>query len=138
MTKREEVLQALFAVLSGTGISCRRNDPKTEHIPASGVMVLHDGDPGEPEATMSPAMWHFIHSAQIDMFAAGENRDTVFDGMCEAVAGAIAADRTLGGVCDLCLPDAPVQSQVDDYGAVPVKAASVQVSLYYATTDPLG
>ena len=50
MTTRETVLQTLFALLQTiSGPKVTRNDVLPEKIPPEGLLILRDGDPGEPE-----------------------------------------------------------------------------------------
>lgn len=140
MTKRETVLLGLFAALEGTGLQVARNDAKPQDVPATGALVLHDGEPGEAEITLSPMTWHYRHRAQIDLFAVDgdESREAVFDAAVAVIGAALAADRTLGGTCDWVEPEAPAAVPLEETGGAPVKAAAITVVLHYSTTDPLG
>ena len=51
---------------------------------------------------------------------------------------AIAADRTLGGLCDWIEASAPQPVDLPVEGAATMKAAIVPVALIYSTADPLG
>lgn len=114
-----------------------RSDPLPEAIPTGGMVNLQDGDPGEPEVTMSPLRYHYQHRAEIEIFAAGATRIAAFDALASAVGVAVIADRTLGGSCDwveamgLQLTDLPVD------GAAPIRAGVIPVILHYSTSDPL-
>lgn len=143
MSKSEQVLTALFTALGAhlpDGVKLLRNAVLPERIPAGGVAILRDGDPGEPEFLFSPALYLYEHRAEIDLVVEGANpaaRDAVFDALKLAVGVAIAADRTLGGLCDFVQGEAmaPVELPID--GAEGIKAASVGIILTYATGDPL-
>lgn len=137
-SKRETVLAALYAALAAGTVSVLRNEVYPELIPASGLFVLHDGVPGQPDVTLSPATWHYQHRADLDVFAcAAENLDTVFDGLLSGLGTLIAADRTLGGLCDWVEAEAPAPTDLPLEGAMPIKAATVTIVLHYSTTDPL-
>lgn len=139
-TKSESVLLALVAALGSIGATVRRNEGPPEAIPAAGLVVVHDGDPGEPEVTMSPLTWHYEHRAEIDVFVEAQTSDATdaaFDAVKAAIGAALAADRTLGGACDWAEAMAPKQSELPLYGAEPVKAGTIPVMLHYAATDPL-
>jgi hypothetical protein len=141
-TKRETVLLALLAALEAQGLVVERNDAKVDDVPPAGLLVLHDGDPGEPEVLMSPLTYIYTHRAQLDIFAAdvvgGDDREAVFDAICTSVGEAVAVDRTLGGLCDWVEAQAPAAQPLDAPGAAPVKAASIMIMLIYGTTDTLG
>jgi hypothetical protein len=57
MTDRESILQALFARLQTIAdTTVLRNEALPERIPDDGLIILRDGDPGEPETLLSPAV----------------------------------------------------------------------------------
>jgi len=64
-----------------------------ERAPAVGLLILRDGEPGEPEVTLSPLRYHYQHRAEIEAVVHGASRDTAFDTLCASVGAAIAADR---------------------------------------------
>lgn len=139
----EIVLQGLFTVLKAgapVGVDVWRNEPLPVELPASGVMILTDGAPGEPEETLSPHRYHYQHMARLEVIVEGADaatRDAAFDAILRAVGTAIAGDRTLGGACEWCEPMAPEPSEITVDGALPMKAATVDIMLHYTTADPL-
>jgi hypothetical protein len=81
-----------------------------ERIPPGGLAILRDGDPGEPEFLFSPPLYLYEHRAELDLVVEAANpatRDAAFDGLKLAVGVAIAADRTLGSLCDYVQGEAP-------------------------------
>ena len=50
----------------------------------------------------------------------------------------LAADRTLGGLCDWVEAEAPRPVDLAIEGAATFKAAVIPIVLHYASTDPLG
>ncbi len=44
------------------GVTVLRNEPLPTKIPASGLLILRDGDAGEPEITLSPTRYHYVIS----------------------------------------------------------------------------
>jgi hypothetical protein len=54
-TRREAVLAALHAQLSALPATALRGDVLPERVPADGLLILRDGEPGEPEVTLSAA-----------------------------------------------------------------------------------
>ena len=141
-TTRENVLQALFGVLQGvSGAKVLRSDVLPERIPAGGLVILRDGEPGEPEVTLSPLRYHWQHRAEVEVIVQGKTpatRDSAFDALAAAIGTALAADRTLGGLCDWSEPDAPQPADLPIEGAQALKAAVIAVTLHYTTSDPLG
>ena len=140
---RETVLAALHARLvaglaASPTVTVLRSDPLPVTIPANGLVILRDGVPGDPEATLSPLRWHYEHRAEVEVMAQVDGRADVFDAICVRIGAALAADRTLGGLCDWAEPEAPQPSDLPVDGAETIKAAIIAVVLHYSTADPLG
>lgn len=139
----ERVLGALFVALKAaapSGATVLRNAALPERIPAAGLMIVRDGDPGDPEVTLSPARWHYEHRAAVDIVVERTDdaqRDALFDALRRSIAAALAVDRTLGGLCDHAEPVAVAPTEIPVEGAATLKAASVGVTLVYSTSDPL-
>lgn len=53
-TQRETILVALHAQLQSLAATALRGEVLPERIPAAGIVILRDGEPGEPEVTLSP------------------------------------------------------------------------------------
>ena len=68
----------------------------------------------------------------------GAARDTAFDTLCASIGASLAADRTLGGLCDWVEAEAPQPVDLPVDGAASLKAAVIPVVLHYSTADPLG
>jgi hypothetical protein len=140
---RETVLAALHARLvaglaASPTVTVLRSEPLPVTIPANGLVILRDGVPGDPEATLSPLRWHYEHRAEVEVMAQVDGRADVFDAICVRIGAALAADRTLGGLCDWAEPEAPQPSDLPVDGAETIKAAVIAVVLHYSTADPLG
>jgi len=106
--------------------------------PAEGLLILRDGEPGEPEVTLSPLAYHYEHRAEIEAVVQGDDRDEVFDNLCASVGATLVTDRTLGGFCDWVEAEAPRPVDLPVEGAASLKAAVIPVVLHYSTADPLG
>lgn len=140
--KSETVLKALMAALNAAkpaGASLERNAVLPQAIPGAGAMILRDGDPGQPEVTLSPLDYHYEHRAEVDVLIdrPASARDAAFDTIVRAVGAAIAADRTLGGLCDWVEGEAPAPLALAIEGAEGLKAATLTLVLHYSTSDPL-
>jgi len=135
---RETILAALHTRLSALSATVLRGDVLPERVPAVGLLMLRDGDPGEPEATLSPLTYHYQHRAEIEAVVQGASRDTAFDSLCANIGAALAADRTLGGLCDWVEAEAPQPVDLPVEGAATLKAAVIPVILHYSTAAPLG
>ena len=140
-SKREQVLTALFAMIGSAlpaGVSLLRNAVLPERIPAAGLLILRDGDPGEPAVTLSPLRYHYQHRAEVEIVVqAATDRDAVFNVLAVGVGAALAVDRTLGGLCDWVEAEAPRPVDLAIDGAATLKAAVIVIELHYASADPL-
>ena len=65
-TLRETILNALHARLSALSATNLRGEVLPERMPAGGLLILRDGEPGEPEVTLSPLTYHYQHRAEIE------------------------------------------------------------------------
>jgi len=154
-TSRETILTALHTLLQTLTATALRGDVLPERVPAAGLLILRDGEPGEPEVTLSPLRYHYQHRAEIEAVVQGEvrsaqqmqgsggpfqgtnDRDAAFDTLTASIGTAIAADRTLGGLCGWVEAEAPRPVDLPVEGAASLKAAVIPVVLHYSTADPL-
>ena len=137
-TTRETVLAALHARLQPLAALTLRDEVLPERIPATGLIILRDGQPGEAEVTLSPLRYHYQHQAELEVVVqAGTGRASAFDDLIAAIGAALEADRTLGGLCDWIEPEAPASVDLPIDGAAALKAAVITVVLHYTTTGPL-
>jgi hypothetical protein len=137
-TSRELVLVALHARLLPLAALVLRDEILPERIPAAGLIILRDGQPGEPEVTLSPLRYHYQHRAELEVVVQAPNgRAGTFDTLIAAIGTALEADRTLGGLCDWVEADAPASVDLPIDGAAALKAAVITVVLHYTTTGPL-
>jgi len=141
-TPRETILQTLLAALQTMpAATVLREEVLPERLPADGLVILRDGDPGTPEVTLSPLQYHYEHRTEIEVIVQGKTaaaRATVFDTLLQAIGTTLASDRTLGGLCDWVEAQAPQPVDMPVEGAAALKAAIIPVILTYSTTDPLG
>jgi len=140
MSKRENILIALRALIAAnaSGATVLRNASLSRKIPAAGIVILRDGDPGEPEVTLSPLTYIYTHAAQVEVVIEDEaTQDVRFDAICVAIGAALEANRTLGGLCDWVEGVAPQPAEVITEGGEPMKAAVVSILLTYGTTSPI-
>jgi len=138
-TSREMILTALADLLRTVPhVPVLRGEVLPERIPPSGLMILRDGDPGEPGVMLSPLMYHYQHRTELEVIVqTGEDRDARFDRLIGRIGAAIGADRTLRGRCDWVEAEAPEPVDLPVDGGATIKAAIVPIILHYATSDPL-
>jgi hypothetical protein len=135
---RETILAALHARLSVLPATALRGDVLPERVPPAGLLILRDGEPGEPEVTLSPLTYHYQHRAEVEAIVQASDRDTAFDALCAKIGAALAVDRTLGGLCNWIEAEAPQPVDLPVEGAAGLKAAVIPVVLHYSSADPLG
>ncbi|WP_040672389.1 hypothetical protein [Rhodobacter ferrooxidans] len=137
-TTRETVLAALHTRLQPLAALFLRDEVLPERIPSAGLIILRDGQPGEPEVTLSPLRYHYQHRAELEVVVqTGTGRASAFDTLISAIGAALEADRTLGDLCDWIEPEAPSSVDLPIEGASTLKAAVITVVLHYTTTNPL-
>ena len=137
-TTRETILAALHVCLQPLAALVLRDEVLPERIPAAGLIILRDGQPGEPEVTLSPLRYHYQHRAELEVVVQAPNgRANAFDDLITSIGAALQADRTLGGLCDWVEPEAPASVDLPIEGAAALKAAIITLVLHYTTTGPL-
>jgi hypothetical protein len=141
-SKRETVLAAITSLVAAAlpGAEVKRNLSKAERIPPGGLVVIRDGDPGEPEVSLSPLTYLYSHRIPLEI-AAYESatliREQVLDAMLGAIGAAVMANRTLGGLCDWIETQPPVTEDIEASGALPGRFADLAILAVYAVNDPL-
>ena len=137
-TPRETILAALHARLQPLAALALRDEVLPERIPAAGLIILRDGEPGDPEVTLSPLRYHYQHRAELEVVVqSGTGRATAFDTLTASIGTALVADRTLGGICDWVEAEVPRPVDLPVEGAASLKAAAIAVVIHYSLSDPL-
>jgi hypothetical protein len=136
-TPRETILTALHALLQTLPSTALRGEILPERVPTAGLLILRDGEPGDPEVTLSPLRYHYQHRAEIEAVVQGTDREAAFDTLIASIGAALTADRTLGGFCDWVEAEAPRPVDLPVEGAAALKAAVITLVLHYSTADPL-
>jgi hypothetical protein len=142
MTARETILQALFMALQTiSGVKVVRNEVFPERIPDGGLIVMRDGEPGEPEAILSPLSYYWQHRVLLEVAVqknTAADRDIALDALFGTISNVVAVNKTLNGLCDIVTAQAPDTNILAIEGAASIKAATVTLELIYVTDDPLG
>lgn len=137
-TPRQTILTALHARLSALPAAALRDGVLPERVPTAGILILRDGEPGEPEVTLSPLRYHYQHRAELEIVVeAGTDQASAFDDLITAIGTELEADRTLGSHCDWLEPEAPASVDLPVEGAAALKATVITLNLHYSTTGPL-
>lgn len=139
LTTRETILQALHAALQTQRAPVLRGEVLPERVPVAGLLILRDGDPGEPAVTLSPLLYHYQHRPELEaVVQVSAGRDATLDALVAGIGTVLAADRTLGGLCDWVEAEAPRPVDLAVDGAATLKAVVIPIVLHYASADPLG
>jgi hypothetical protein len=144
VSAREAAIAALHAALASALASrspapqVLRNETIPQRLPAGGLVIVQDGEAAEEIAILSPLRWQVRHVAEVVVAAAGPTpggRAALLDALLADLAGAIAADRTLGGAVEWAQPESPSFDDIEFEGAASARAAAVPVSLWFTAAD---
>ena len=140
-SKREQVLAALSGRLRGiAGAAFKRNEALPVSVPTGGLVLLRDGDPGEPDVTLNPRTEFYSHRAEIEAFVTRPvdgGGEGMLDALLSRIGAALAADRSLGGLAENLFCSAPETSALAIEGAAPSLAARLTITIEYLAGDPL-
>ena len=142
-SKAEQVLDALKALLETVPDAVvERNSVLPEKIPDGGLIILRDGDPGEPEQALGGfGNVYYQHAVEIEVYVEEGDaaaRDAAFDALLQQIGAALEADPTLGGLAfglTYGRPGAGIEAVA---GAPAIKTATLIVTVDYETDTPLG
>jgi hypothetical protein len=136
------VLDALKALLETIPDALvERNSVLPEKIPDGGLIILRDGDPGEPEQALGGfGSTYYQHAVEIEVYvevgdAAG--RDAAFDDVLQQIGAVLEADPSLGGLAfglTYIRPEASIETVS---GAPAIKTATLSVTVDYEADAPL-
>lgn len=141
MSKREAILAALTGALrTGLSANVRRNEVLPEKVPAEGLVILRDGDPGEPDVTLNPRREFYSHRVEIEAYVLRDptgGGEAVLDMLLSGIGAALRVDPSLGGLAENLMPSAPETGAVAIEGGAPVLNARLVVTVEYLVSDPL-
>ncbi|WP_380787236.1 hypothetical protein [Sphingomonas sp. R86521] len=146
MSKRLAVLiavkQLIEIALPGAkvlGLDGKEAPPAT--VPATGMVVVRTGDPGDAEVDLSPLSYNYEHRIPLEVSAIagrGLSSEEALDAMLVAIGVAVAADRHLGGLCQwLDITSAGTEDIYADGGGAPPRGADIMIIASYSTPNPL-
>lgn len=142
-SKSEQVLEAIKALLMPVpSAKVERNSAVPEKIPAGGLIVLRDGDPGEPDTALGGfGGVYYSHDVEIELYVEEGDamvRDAAFDTLVQAVGAALETDPTLGGLAFGMTYGRPEIDTEAVTGAPAIKTGTITVTVEYETTSLLG
>ena len=141
-SKAEQVLEALKALLETVpNASVQRNSVLPEKIPDGGLIILRDGDPGEPEQALGGfGSTYYQHAVEVEVYVEEGDaaaRDANFDALLQQIGAALQADATLGGLVFGLTYGRPETSIEAVSGAPAIKSATLTVTVDYESDAPL-
>lgn len=142
MTKQFQVLLALKALVQAALPSAKvlgfdADADKPTKIGVDGCVIADPGDPGDPEVDLSPPAYNYLHRIPVDVAAANGAGGAPLDAMLETLGAAVAADRTLGGLCQYLDVSAPNRGSREGEAVSSVNWASFDFIADYSTSSPL-
>ncbi len=141
-SKREQALQGLFLCLKDNlqTANVLRNEPLPVKILTTGLVIVRDGDVGEPEVTLSPTRYHYQHRAEIEALVQQADqltRDQALDTLLQEIGQVLELNPTLDGAVNYLHIGSPEVLEETVEGAPTIKAAVVSIYLEYTTLNPL-
>lgn len=122
------------AALSG---DFRRDEPLPAEIPSVGLIIMESGETGEPEITF-PLTYHYRHAVPFTIYVQQhEDAEDVIDALRQELGAAIAADRTLGGLCDWVEAQITETDTVPFTGTTTLRFERITVTMSYGIANPL-
>lgn len=115
-------------------------DPLPQKIPDGGLVILRDGNIGEPEILLSPPCYIFTHRAELEVIVQKETpaeRDQALDWLLVEIGELLQNDPRLGGEVDYMHADPPEFVEEPVEGGVTIKGAIVPIVLEYTSNSNL-
>src|ERR687891_504710 len=141
-SKAEQVLDALKGLLETVPDAVvQRNSVLPEKIPGGGLIIVRDGDPGEPEEALGGfGSTYYQHAVEVEVYVEHGDaaaRDAAFDGLLQQLGAVLEADPTLGGLAFGLTYGRPESAIEAVSGAPAIKSATLLVTVDYETDVPL-
>jgi hypothetical protein len=118
-----------------------RNSVLPEKVPNGGLVILRDGDPGEPEQALGGfGNAYYEHAVEIEVYVEEGDpavRDAAFDALLQEIGVALETDPTLGGLTFGLTYGRPEPAIEAIAGAPAIKSATLTVTVDYETSAPL-
>jgi hypothetical protein len=134
-----DAVKALLEMVPATQIE--PNSALPERIPDSGLIILRDGDPGEPEQALGGfGSTYYQHAIEIEIYVEEGDaaaRDAALDALLQQIGVVLEADPTLGGLVFGLTYGRPETSIEAVPGSPAIKSAMLTVTVDYETDAPL-
>lgn len=141
-SRAEEILEKLRTLLAaGCDARVERNSVLPEKIPADGLIVIYDGDPGEPEQVLGGFNnAYYEHQIEVVLYIEegdAAQRDLKFDAMLVQIGQVLEANPKLDGLVaglSYARPEIAIEPVI---GAPAIKTGTLIVMAEYDTSSPL-
>jgi hypothetical protein len=142
-SKTEQVLLAITGLLRPVGDArIERNTAVPEKIPDGGLIVLRDGDPGEPDTALGGfGGAYYRHAIELEVYVDdgdAASRDAAFDILLQDIGTVLDADPTLGGLAFGMTYSRPEIDTEAVAGAPAIKTGTIILIIEYEADSPLG
>lgn len=141
-SRAEEILEKLRTLLTaGCDARVERNSVLPEKIPADGLIVIYDGDPGEPELVLGGFNnAYYDHEIEVVLYIEEGDpaqRDLKFDTMLVQIGLVLEENPKLDGLVaglSYARPEVAIEPVI---GAPAIKTGTLIVMAEYDTSSPL-
>ena len=109
-------------------------------MPDAGLVILRDGDPGEPDVTLNPRTEFYSHRVEIEAYMPRDpsgGGEAALDALLGSIGTALRIDPSLGGLAENLVPSAPETGALAIEGAAPILTARLIVTVECLVSDPL-
>jgi len=142
ITTHEAVLEAITALVEAAlpDAKISRNDKPQRLEQPGGLVIIWDGDPGEPEMDLSPPVYNWQRRVILGFSgfkSASLTASQVTAQMKQSVSTAVAADRFLGGLCEWLETAVADPQTIDQMGIDAVDLELGGLDATYATATAL-
>lgn len=142
MAKAEDVLNKLKELIEAqTSAKVERNMDAPEKIPPDGLIIIHDGDPGEPDITLGGfSNTYYSHDIEVEIYVQegdAAQRDAKFDLLLQKIDTVLQAKPPLEGVVDGLLYGRPEITTEAVEGAAAIKTGTLIIEADYEAPTPL-
>lgn len=141
-SRAEDILEKLRTMLvAGCDARVERNSVLPEKIPADGLIVIYDGDPGEPELVLGGFNnAYYEHQIEVVLYVEEGNpaqRDQKFDAMLVQIGQVLEGNPKLDGLVaglSYARPEIAIEPVI---GAPAIKTGTLVIIAEYDTASPL-
>ena len=150
MSSTEDVLEALktlLATATGAGgaledVTVLRNTAIPEAISEAGLVIIRDGNPGEPERVLGGFDdVYYDHAIDIEVYvqdADDADRDEKFAAVVSGIGTVLQENRTLADTADGIDYGQPSAGIEAVEGFADIKSGTITVTASYYASSPLG